>query len=276
MFAKPRVWITYAWVDDKEGDFSYLVQELKEIGVEATYDRIALVPGLRLWQQIGSRITEDPLTGWAYLVTPSSLESEACREELAYALYRALHTKTDDFPLLGLLHGVPVNELPPALRARLCVNLADPNWRDQVKAGLEGRPPTVTPNPQSRFIWRVHRDYLGQAGQVAVEVRPRFGEVMFWRFAVPAEAKRSRWGFGQANGGGLSAIKNSVLDDYMGTLDGSDVVVFGAADRLSPGTSAYVVFDGVPPRFVAFGLARATWELLPTEFEIFEPQAALP
>jgi hypothetical protein len=274
MSAESRVWITYAWVDDKEGDFKYLVQELHEMGVEATYDLVALVPGQRLWQQIAERITEGPLDGWAYLITPASLASEACREELAYALDRALHAKDANFPLIALLHGVPVKELPPALRARLCVSLADPSWRDQVKAGLEGRPTSVAPNPQRRFIWRVYRDYLGQAGQVAVEVRPRFGEVMFWRFAVPAEAKRSRWGFGQANGGGMSAIKVSALDNHTGSLNGSDVVVFGAADRLSPGTSAYVVFDGVLPRFVAFGLARAAWEL-PTEFEIFEPEAAL-
>ena len=42
---KPRVWITYAWVDNEEGDFTYLVQELNTYGVDAKYDKIAIIPG---------------------------------------------------------------------------------------------------------------------------------------------------------------------------------------------------------------------------------------
>jgi len=46
--SKPELWITYAWKDNEEGDFSYLVQELEGVGVRARYDRIALVTGRRL------------------------------------------------------------------------------------------------------------------------------------------------------------------------------------------------------------------------------------
>jgi hypothetical protein len=63
----PRIWITYAWADNAHGDFSYLVQELKTIGIEATYDKVAIIPGQRLWEQIASRITNDPIDGWGYL-----------------------------------------------------------------------------------------------------------------------------------------------------------------------------------------------------------------
>ena len=46
------IWITYAWADNDEGDFDYLVEQLEEAGVCATYDKISLVPGQRLWEQI--------------------------------------------------------------------------------------------------------------------------------------------------------------------------------------------------------------------------------
>jgi hypothetical protein len=270
MPARRRVWITYAWVDDREGDFQFLVQELLDAGVDATYDRIALVPGQDLWQQIGTTITEAKLDGWAYLVTPSSIESQACREELAYALNRALQTKGRDFPLLALVHGVRIIDLPPALRIRLCVSLADPAWREQVRAALERRPPIATPNPQSRYNWRVHYSFQNQADLVAVEVRPRFGEVMFWRLGVPMGADRVTWGSGPAGGKGPSGVSFSALIDAKGIVQGSEVLWFGAADRLSPSVSAYVVFRGALPRFIAFGVADSALGL-PTEAEVFYP-----
>ena len=88
-FDNPQLWITYAWEDDTQGDLRYLVQELANVGVTAVYDKVALVPGQRLWDQIGEKISSGPFHGWAYLVTPKSLASQACKEELAYALDRA-------------------------------------------------------------------------------------------------------------------------------------------------------------------------------------------
>ena len=85
-----RVWITYAWADNNEGDFDYLVNRLEVGGVPARYDKIALVVGQRLWDQIANQITGGELAAWAYLITPQSVHSEACCEELTYALDRAL------------------------------------------------------------------------------------------------------------------------------------------------------------------------------------------
>jgi hypothetical protein len=115
---KLRMWITYAWADNTQGDFEYLVEELSSVGIAATYDKIAIVPGQRLWEQIAARITKDPIEGWGYLLTANSLASEACREELAYALDRTLSSKGNTFPLIGLLHGVRIEDVPPAFRAR--------------------------------------------------------------------------------------------------------------------------------------------------------------
>ncbi len=51
------LWITYTWADNDEGDFDYLVNQLEDAGVPAIYDKIALVPGQRLWEQIAAQIS---------------------------------------------------------------------------------------------------------------------------------------------------------------------------------------------------------------------------
>lgn len=252
--ARPRLWLTYAWIDKQEGDFSFLVGELDGANVEVRFDKVALVPGQRLWDQIGKEIIEGSYDGWAYLLTPNSIASEPCREELAYALSRALNAKGARFPLLGLLHGVRIEDVPPALRVRLCVSLASPDWKEEVRAGLEARPPRVPRPEQSNYIWKVH-DRYGQPPAVAVEVRPRFGEMMYWRFALPESAAILQWGHGPADGGAISSVKTSIIKGRTGEVDGTSVKWFGSGDRLSPGISAYVVFGAELPDRVYFGPA---------------------
>ena len=265
-----RIWLSYAWVDDAEGDFTYLVQELKDFGVDATYDKVAIVPGRDLWQQIADHIIEGEIHGWGYVLTPHSIQSEACREELAYALDRALGTKGRDFPLIGLLHGVPVNDVPPALRVRLCVSLANPDWREELRAGLEGRPPEVPIKPQTQYVWNVREHYQGDIGLTAIEVRPRFGELSYWRFAVPSDSSVARWGHGPSGGGSISGVQTEVVRGGRGKASGEEIVWFGAGDRLSPGTSAYVVFNEALPSFIGFGQASSPFGE-PGALEIFRP-----
>lgn len=253
MTTKPRFWITYAWADNKSGDFSYLVQELKSVGVEAVYDRVTLIAGRDLWAQIGDQIVNGPLDGWGYLVTPNSLSSNACREELAYALSRALSAKGRNFPIVGLLSGVKFEDLPPPLRVRLCVSLANPNWKKEVKSGLQNRPPQVPEPSQSRFTWQIHQNYGGVLQSIAIEIRPRFEEVMYWRFVVPASGSIVQWGHGPANGGAIANLHTQVVEGTI-NLNGINAKFFGAGDKLSPGISAYVVFSGILPAFVGFGL----------------------
>ena len=231
------------------------MQELRVVGVEATYDRIAIVPGQRLWDQIAARITTDPIDGWAYLITSNSLVSEPCREELAYALDRALTTKGGRFPLIGLLHGVRIAEVPPALKVRLCVSLANPNWKEEVKAGLDGRAPVVPDASQTQYVWQIHQCYRGVPTAIAVEVRPRFGEIMYWRFIVPTSASVTQWGHGPSGGGSISWTKLMCVEGGSGNINGTPVTWFGSGDKLSPGISAYVVFNGALPNFVGFSLA---------------------
>lgn len=269
--ARPSLWITYSWTDDKDGDFSFLVQELRAVGIDARFDRITLIPGQRLWQQLGDRITKDPLGGWAYLITPNSLASEPCREELAYALDRALHTRGGDFPLIGLLQGgVRIQDVPPALRVRLCVSLASPTWKEEVLAGLQRRPPEHTPEPQSTYVWNIQRNFGGQQGTIAIEVRPRFGELPYWRIAVPEGSSITAWGIGPAGGASVSPPMMEILDGVV-EIQGMRMNFFGSSARLSPSVSAFVVLNGGMPGKVGFGVADRT-DAIPRNWEIITPR----
>lgn len=258
-----KLWITYAWDDNIEGDFDYLVQALASVGVEAIYDRIALVPGRRLWEQIADRIQDPAIVAWAYLVTPQSVASQPCREELAYALDRTLKAKGETFPLIGLIHQVPFEEVPLALRTRLAVPLASSTWLEQVRAGVEGRPPAPPSAATSNLILRAHDPMPDRPEHVAVEARPRFGEILHWRFAVPAATKVVSWGYGTAGGrpGNLDdVVLHNVSLDGGGRLLGQEIRWFGASDRLTPAVSAYVVFRSHFPEFVYFAPAPGPYE----------------
>jgi hypothetical protein len=268
------LWITYAWKDDDEGDFRYLAQELRAVGVEAMYDKIALIPGRRLWEQLADKITNSPLCGWAYLLAPNSLTSEPCREELAYALDRTLRTKGGDFPLVGLLHAVRIEDVPPALRVRVCVSLANPDWKEELAAAVEGRSPSREWRPQTTHIWNVHSNYLGNPTHTAVEVRPRFGQMMYWRFIVPASASVVQWGFGPAGGAATSGTMVLAIEGTV-HLRGTPCVFFGCGDALSPSTSAYAVFQGELPEFIGFGGAQEP-SGLPTDMEMMQPARLQP
>ncbi len=251
------LWITYSWADNDEGDFDFLVQELGRAGIPSLYDKIALVPGRKLWAQIAGKITDEPLSAWAYLVTPQSLRSSACQEELAYALQRALDVKGDEFPVIGLLHKVSIRDVPTALRVRLCVNLGNPDWIEEIRAGVEGVPPRRTAIPQLPYIVKVHRDYLGRKNQNAIEVRPRFGELAYWRLAFPSDGPQPvRWGAGPADGGATAAVMLSTMTGEYQDIQGVSMRFVGAGNQLSPSTSAYAVFSGdLPDRFF-FGTSK--------------------
>jgi hypothetical protein len=251
------IWITYSWADNDEGDFDYLVQELEKAGLSALYDKIALIPGRKLWQQIAAKIEKEPLSGWAYLITPQSLSSKACQEELSYALQRALETKGEEFPLIGLLHQISIRDVPLALRIRLCVNLANPDWIEEIRAATLGRPPQTPLRQQPTVVVKIHTNYLGDPNATAVEFRPRFGELTYWRIAFPANGPRpSSWGSGPANGGGISSIMTSSIEGRGIEVLSTQMDFVGAGNTLTASTSAYVVFRGQLPDKLFFGVSR--------------------
>ena len=144
--------------------------------------------------------------------------------------------------------------MPLPLRIRLCVNLANPDWVEEIRAALTGRPPRRASSDKSAVVVKIHRPYLGNPNHLAIELRPRFGELRYWRIGFPAADPRPiAWGFGPANGGGISAVRSSSIEGTGLEIAGIRMDFVGAGDALSPSTSAYVVFVGQAPDRLLFG-----------------------
>ena len=88
-----KLWLTYAWKDNEQEDVDHIVAELRRAGIDVRYDRVQLLAGRRLWDQIDASIRDPDIAAWAIYVTEHSLRSEPCQEELAYALDRTLRTR---------------------------------------------------------------------------------------------------------------------------------------------------------------------------------------
>jgi TIR domain len=178
------IWITYAWADNTRNDVDFVAQELEKAGVKIKLDRWNIGAGRRLWPQI-ERFVTDPkeCDAWLLYATQSSLGSEACREEFAYALDRALRTRGETFPIIALSPtSVETNLLPAALRVRLCVSLEDPDWKERIKAAAEGRLPEIGRPIVQPFDVTIHRT----SARVFIEVRPRVGRWTPVFVAVPS------------------------------------------------------------------------------------------
>ncbi len=257
---RPKLWITYAWKDNAGGNFDFLIQELEKAGIDTTFDKVALVPGKRLWEQIAARIEDPSLDGWAILLTQQSIKSEASKEELAYALDRAISTKGAGFPLIGLMNQIGIEEVPAALRTRLLIDLRDHKWPKLVLAGLKGVAPEKVLPSVSRYNWEFIPNFRGPH-TMAITVRPRLGEVRNWRFIYPEKAKLLDWGFGPPNKNGFTGVMTSTVKDFTGTLTGESnlsgekIKYAGAGDSITPGHGCYIVFEEPFPKFVGFAVA---------------------
>jgi hypothetical protein len=251
----PHLWITYAWTQREEADFSYLVSQLKEAGIQATYDAVEILPELHLDEWAERRTASLEIDGWAYILTSMSTTRRHCADELIGALERIIQRRGTDFPLIGLLHGVAMQSLPPALKVRPCYYLTDSGWKQQVAAALKNRAKRESTREETRFLWAVHPCYGGDPEMTAIEVGPRMESIPYWRFAVPKSAPMIKWGQGSRGGGEISPIKFSVVRGS-GRMGNYDVNWFGAANAVSVTESAYAVFAGRLPEFVCFGPAK--------------------
>ncbi len=113
--------------------------------------------------------------------------------------------------------------------------------------------------PQSRFRWQVHHPFEGIEGRAAIEVAPWSGVLPRWRFVIPANYEGLvRWGVGEPDGGSVEfeAVRRPVKDGPTQLVDGPEVVWVGGHNPLSTALSAYIVIDGDPPHYLAFGQAE--------------------
>jgi hypothetical protein len=168
-------WITYSWKDNEQGDVDYIVQELVRAGLKIKLDRWNLQAGRRLWEQI-DKFIRDPneCDGWIFYATQNSLASEACREELAYALERALSSRGGAFPIIALVQShMEGGLLPAAIKTRLYVDLTDPEWKERIVDAVTNRTSARAAAELTPSVSIEHPAPMGFAA--AIEVRPRAG-----------------------------------------------------------------------------------------------------
>jgi hypothetical protein len=180
------LWLTYAWKDNEDQQVDYIIAELQRAGLTVGFDRARLIPGQRLWDQLDQAISDPTRSdAWAIYVTRNSLNSEPCLEELAYALDRALRTRGQRFPVIGIFpEPLDRSIIPSAIATRLYVDLRDPDWARKVVAGANLRTPEVATEAAPYII----QEYRENGAQV-LEVRPRAGRWYPFMVLVPASER---------------------------------------------------------------------------------------
>jgi len=80
-----------------------------------------------------------------------------------------------------------------------------------------------------------------------------------WRFVIPGDFKGvSRWGVGPAGSGQIDEnVKRPVKDGPIQMTNGPLVVWFGGHESLSTTQSAFLVFEGEAPHYIAFGQSES-------------------
>ncbi|MEP7286504.1 MAG: toll/interleukin-1 receptor domain-containing protein [Chloroflexota bacterium] len=122
--------------------------------------------------------------------------------------------------------------------------------------------PTSAAPQQENLIIEYHNNYLGQSGKIAIEIRPRFGEIRHWRWAFPSAGDQPiYWGAGTANGGGLGGFMMEVLEGEFSDIGGILMKFVGAGTSLTQSTSAYVVFDQKLPTKLLFSVAKEAYSM---------------
>lgn len=249
------IWLTYAWVDNKEGDVDFVAQELEAAGMTVRLDRWELHAGGRLWEQIGSKISNPQVTdAWVLYATPNSLQSPACREELEYALNRALAKRGESFPVIALFpETVDEMLIPPAIRVRLFVSLEDDNWKERIKAASERRAPEIGRPTIAPYALTVHEPQTA-GGRYKIEVRPRAGTWVPFVAAVPLAEKDEldpSIHHGPKGGAVIASVMSVPLPGEFESSDGQWWVM-RANNQATPTMSYYIQCNKLPSE-VLFG-----------------------
>jgi hypothetical protein len=269
---QPRLWISYPWMNREERDFTYLVSQLKDLHIEATYDSLQLQPNTHLWERTVQRLRGIGFDGWLYILTHQCLTRKACTDELTTAIDRALQHMGPRFPIVGLMYGIGALQVPPMLRVRPCISLTDPNWKQQICDLLKFQAPHAEHGESrndKRFNWTVHPNYCSDPSMTIVEVSLKEGSVPYWRFAIPKSARAIEWGRGPSGGRKILRAQCSEATGS-GKYGSLEIGWFGAADSISQTESAYAVFSEPLPEFICFGPAKSPFGP-PDRMEIIRP-----
>lgn len=247
-----KLWITYAWSDDEEGNVDYIIHELdKYDDIEIKFDKRNLIPGQRLWQQIGGIITDiKECDAWGILLTKNSIRSEACIEELSYALDRAISSNCEGFPIFALLKDIDITNVPPSLRVRLCIPLENNDFKVQVHSAVYKQPSGYTPKNLSDWIITLRKDQ--DTNLLTFEFRPRFDRIIPYSIAVDFEENINGNVLGANHGpsGGMPNAWNSFnrVNSEAILNDGTKVWIWGAENEINPAISMYLRCKTIPKR----------------------------
>lgn len=243
-----KLWLTYAWKDNEEQQVDYIVNQLRLAELDVGFDRAHLVPGQRLWSQLDGAISDPQRSdAWAIYATKNSLSSEPCLEELAYALDRALRTRGQRFPIIGIFaEALDRSLIPSAIASRVYVDLRDPNWAEKVAAGAKLSAPEVSTEVEP-YLVQEHK----QGRSLVLEIRPRAGRWYPFIVLVPASDRDLLQSvvygpFGMPP----SASAVSCNDVDRANLNGksySGVRIMHAVDHLN---SAYIYFTSYPTEII--------------------------
>jgi len=119
------------------------------------------------------------------------LSSEACKEEYAYALDRALSSRGEDFPVIAIFLGdVDESLIPAGIRTRLYVSITDPDWKERIRAAAEGRAVNVARDRIQPYVLQIHQQEMGE-WILVLEVRPRAGSWAPFVAAIPIDEKET-------------------------------------------------------------------------------------
>jgi|WetSurMetagenome_2_1015567.scaffolds.fasta_scaffold154091_2 hypothetical protein len=268
----PRLWINYPYISSEERDYSYLIPQLKKENIEADYNSFQLISDEHLWERIVPRLVSIGFDGWLYILTHQCLTRRSFADELTATIDKITMRLGPEFPMIGLMHGIGMQNVPAALRFRRCLSLGDPEWRRQLSEVLshcispgKGR----TMQKETRYSWKIHSCYGNDPSMTAVEVRSMTERIQYWRFAVPKSTQTARWGQGPSGGSDISCIRFAEAKGT-GIFEHRDIMWFGAANTVSPTESAYAVFLGPLPDFICFGPAKSPFGP-PDKMEVLRP-----
>jgi TIR domain len=249
------IWLTYAWNDNTDADVDFAAQELAAAGLDVKLDRWNISAGRRLWEQIERFIQDETqCDAWLMYATENSLGSEACREEYAYALNRALRSRDSSFSVIALFpDSVDEALIPAGIRTRLYVSLTDPDWKERIVAAAEGRAPQVQRRPVAPFLLRVHNLVNNDPTQnYAIEIRPRAGTWSPFIALVPIGEKDSvQPTLIHGPAGGLPAVSIMGAAGSGTTQDG--LWHYMKATNQATPTQSYYLMCAELPSVVAFG-----------------------
>jgi hypothetical protein len=260
-----KVWLTYAWLDNKTKDVDFIAQQIMQTGVEVHLDRWDLIAGLSLWDQIKDHILNPAeCDAWVIFATQNSLGSEPCQKEYGYAFKRIVAERGAKFPLIALFPGpVDVGLLPPEATGRWHVTLTDNNWVERIKSAAEGRSPDVTKPALPEFETTIHV-LDPNSPQRAIELRPRAGVWAPFFVAIPAKEHESvNPDLLRGPRGNPPLMGGGMLQGYRSGTTNDGWSFISVQDEATPTTSYYLLCDKVPST-MRFGVFNGAPQFLLT------------